>query len=131
MEAYSESFPGGLVVENRPAKAGDMSLIPALGRSLGEGNGNPFQYSCLGNPMDRRAWWATVHRVAKESYTIQRLNNTTIFIQGEKVIPGHAQQEAEIMRNLKSVLESVHHAHAVCHFLETVLVSWDCHNKAP
>ena len=44
---------------------GDVGLIPGLGRSLGEGNDNPLQYSCLENPMDRGAWWATVHRVAK------------------------------------------------------------------
>ena len=45
--------------------AGDTVLIPGLGRSLGKGNGNPLQYSCLENPMDRKAWWATVHGVAK------------------------------------------------------------------
>ena len=42
-----------------------MGLIPGIGRSPGEGNGNPLQYSCLGNPMDRGAWWATVHEVEK------------------------------------------------------------------
>ena len=45
--------------------AGDPGLIPGLGRSPGEGNGNPFQYSCLGNPIDRGAWRATVHGVTK------------------------------------------------------------------
>ena len=45
--------------------AGDMGSIPGLGRPSGEGNGNSLQYSCLGNPMDRGAWWATVHGVAK------------------------------------------------------------------
>ena len=45
--------------------AGDLSLIPGSGRSPGEGNGNPLQYSYLGNPMDRGAWWATVHGVTK------------------------------------------------------------------
>ena len=55
----------GSVVENLPADAGDVSLIPGLGRSPGEGNGNPVQDSCLGNPMDRGAWWATVHGVAE------------------------------------------------------------------
>ena len=45
--------------------AGDMSSVPGFGRSPGEGNGNPIQYSCLGSPMDRGAWWATVHRVEK------------------------------------------------------------------
>ena len=52
------------VAKNPPANegdAGDMGSIPGLGRSLGEGNGNPLQYSFLGNPMGRGAWWATVH----------------------------------------------------------------------
>ena len=62
-------FPGGSVVKNLPANAGDMGLIPGLGRSPEEGNGNQLQYSCLGNPIDRGAWWVTVHRVAKESDT--------------------------------------------------------------
>ena len=60
-------FTGGLSGKESPCKAGDMGLIPGLGRSHGEGNGNPFQYSCLGNPMDRGAWQATVHGVTKES----------------------------------------------------------------
>ena len=49
------------MVKNPPANAEDLGSIPELGR--GEGNGNPLQYSCLGNPMDRGAWWATVHGV--------------------------------------------------------------------
>ena len=56
------------MVKNLPAKAGDVrdvGLIPGSGRSPGEGHGKPLQYSCLENPMDRGAWWATVHRVAK------------------------------------------------------------------
>ena len=63
-------FPGSSVVKNPPAKAGDSrdaGLIPELQRSPGGGNGNPLQFSCLGNPMDRGAWWVTVHGVAKES----------------------------------------------------------------
>ena len=44
----------------------DLGLIPGLGRSPGEGNGNPLHYSCLDNSMDREAWWATVHEVAKQ-----------------------------------------------------------------
>ena len=51
-------FPGGSVVKNPPANAGDVGLIPGLGRTPGEGNGNPLQYSCLGNPMDRGTWQA-------------------------------------------------------------------------
>ena len=58
-------FPGGSVVKNLPASAGDTGLIPGSGRSPGRGNGNLLQYSCLGNPMDRGAWRATVHGVAK------------------------------------------------------------------
>ena len=60
-------FPVGSVVKNLPANAGDMYLIPGLGRFPGEGNGNSFQYSCLGNPMDRGAWRATICGIAKES----------------------------------------------------------------
>ena len=59
---YILAFPGAAVAKNVPANAGnarDEGLIPGLGRSLGEGNGNPPQYSCLGNP--RGAWWATVY----------------------------------------------------------------------
>ena len=51
------------MVKNPPANAGDAGLITRLGRFPGEGNGNPLQYSCLGNLMDRGAWWATVHGV--------------------------------------------------------------------
>ena len=64
---YSENrgFPNGSVVKNPPANIGDTDSMPGLGRSPGEGNGHPFQYSCLGNPMDREAWWATVHGFTK------------------------------------------------------------------
>ena len=57
-----------VVVKNLPANAGDLKdvgLIPGSGRSSGEGNGNPIQFSCLENPLDTGAWWATVHRVAQ------------------------------------------------------------------
>ena len=58
-------FPGGSVVKNLPANVGDTGSNPGLGRSPGEGNGNPLQYSCLENLMDGGAWWAAVHGVAK------------------------------------------------------------------
>ena len=58
-------FPGGSVVKNSSANIGDTGSIPGSGRVLGEGNGNLIRYSCLGNPKDRGAWWATVHSVAK------------------------------------------------------------------
>ena len=59
-------FPGGSVIKNLPANTEDMSWIPGLGRSPGEGIGNPLQCSCLGNPMDRGLWQATVHGVTEE-----------------------------------------------------------------
>ena len=55
------------VVKNLPANAGDSSLIPGSERSPGDGNGNPLQYSCLGNPMDRGAWRTAINGVANES----------------------------------------------------------------
>ena len=61
-----------LLVKNPPASAGDIrdtGLIPELGRSPGGGHGITLQYSCLENPMDRRAWWATVHGVAESEMT--------------------------------------------------------------
>ena len=54
-------FPGVSVVKILPANEGDTGLIPGMGRSPGEGNGNPLQYSCLGNSMDRVSWWGTGH----------------------------------------------------------------------
>ena len=59
------SFPGGSVVKNPPAKAGDSGSAPRSGSSPGEENDNPLQYSCLGNPMHRGAWKAIIHGVAK------------------------------------------------------------------
>ena len=64
----TRDFCGGSVVKKKiPANARDTGLIPGLERSPGEGNSNPHQYSCLGNLMDRGAWWVIVHGVTKES----------------------------------------------------------------
>ena len=81
-------FPGGSVVKKPLVNAGDISSTPSLGRSPGEGNGYPLQYSCVGNPMDRGAWWATVHGVRKELDIAERLSNnskvlSTVFVQYE------------------------------------------------
>ena len=61
--------------------AGGAGSIPGLGRSPGEGNGNPLQYSCLGNPMDRGSWWAKVHGIPKEFDLTFRLNHNTVALQ--------------------------------------------------
>ena len=63
-------LPGGSEVKASASNAGDPGLIPGLGRSLGEGHGNPLWYSSLENPMDRGAWWATVHGVARVGYDL-------------------------------------------------------------
>ena len=73
---YQQSaFPGGS--DGKASHAGDLGSIPGLGRSPGEGNGNPLQYSCLENPMDGGAWLAIVHGVAKSR---TRLSDFTITI---------------------------------------------------
>ena len=61
------------MVKNTPANAGEVGSIPGSGRSPGGGNGNPPQDSCLKNPTERETWWATVHGMARESDTTQRL----------------------------------------------------------
>ena len=68
-------FPGGSEGKASACNAGDLGSIPGPGRSPGEGNGNPLQYSCLENPMDREAWQTTVHGISK-SWT--RLSNKKI-----------------------------------------------------
>ena len=70
-----DGIPGSSVVKKPPASEGDAGLIPGLGRSPGEGNSNPLRYSCLGNPMDREAWRATIHGVTKKSDMTYRLNS--------------------------------------------------------
>ena len=70
ISSLSLGFPVSSVVKkNMPANAGDSGLIPALGRSLGEWNGNPLQYSCLEYHKDKGTFWAIVHGVTKESDT--------------------------------------------------------------
>ena len=76
-------FSYGTVLKNLPANAGDTGEVdstPGLGRAPGEGNGNPIQYSCLENLIDRGAWWATVHGVAR-SWT--RLSDFTFYMEKE------------------------------------------------
>ena len=71
-----------LMVKNPPANAGDIrdvGSISGLGRSPREGNGNPLQYSCLGNPMDRGTWWVTVHGVAKSQTRLEHGHSSHYF----------------------------------------------------
>ena len=67
----SWGFPGGSAVKKLPANTGDVGSIPGSGRSPGGGNGNPLQYSCLGNPTDRGAWQTTVHGVARTDHDLR------------------------------------------------------------
>ena len=70
---FLKGFPGGSVVKkNLPANAGDVCSIPGLGRSSGEEYGNPLQYSCSGKPIDRGAWWATVHGIARSQIQLSK-----------------------------------------------------------
>ena len=92
-------FPSGAVVKNPSANAGDASLIPGLGRFLGGGNGNLFQYSCPENPMDRGAWRAIIHGVA-ESRT--RLSDLAHYMPSIQLIHISVIFLNRPMRNLES-----------------------------
>ena len=74
---HNQGFPGGSVVNNPSASARDVGLILGWGRFPGEGNDNQLPNSCLGNPMDRGAWWATVHWVTTKSEATEQLNNNS------------------------------------------------------
>ena len=87
--AILEGFPGGSEGKASACNVGDLGSIPGLGRSPGEENGNPLQYSCLEIPMDRGAWWATVHGVAKSRtclsdftfFLLRNMENYVILLQ--------------------------------------------------
>ena len=82
-------FPGGGVVKYLPANVGNAGLIPGLRRSPGGGNSNPLQYSCLGNPMDRGAWWATVHGATRMLDTTEQLKKNNKQQSGPR---GHTER---------------------------------------
>ena len=68
------------MVKNPPSSVGDIGSIPGLGGFPGEGNGNPFQYSCLGNSMDKGAWQAVVHGITKELDMTKSLSKLIIYL---------------------------------------------------
>ena len=72
MALFCRDFPGGSEVKASACNMGDLGSIPGSGRSPGEGNGNPLQSSCLENPMDKEAWWATVHGAAKSQTRLSK-----------------------------------------------------------
>ena len=106
----SPGFPGGSVVKNPPANAGGSGLIPALERSPGEEHGSPLQYFCLENSIDRRAWWAATHGVAK-SWT--RLVNSTTTT-------------AVLSPVLKGPVNTCVHNGSICPWLYIVSIAVDC-----
>ena len=81
------TLPWGAEVKASACSAGDLGSIPGSGRSPGEGNGNPLQYSCLENPMDGGAWWATVYGVAKSRTRLSDLTFTFLYVNSLKVCP--------------------------------------------
>ena len=83
-------FPGGAAVKNLPAKAGGMVSIPGSGRSPGEGNGTPLQYSCLTNTIDGGAWWAAIHGVTKSWTQLSDFTYTFHFHALEKEMATHS-----------------------------------------
>ena len=80
-------FPGSLAVKASAFNAGEAGSIPGLGRSPGEGNGNPLHYSCLENPMDGGSWWATVHGIAKSRTQLSEFTFT--FMSMESAMPSN------------------------------------------
>ena len=85
-----KSFPGDSEVKASACNVGDLGLIPGSGRSPGEGNGNPLQYSCLENPMDGGAWWATVHGVARSWTQLRDFTFTFHFHALKKEMATHS-----------------------------------------
>ena len=122
------------MVKNPPANAGDVGSILGSGRSPREGNGNPLQYSCLGNPMDRGACWPTVHGVTKSLTWLSTHTRTLLPNQGAVVLsrgvlrpPAHARW---LSQDLK---QSLSEAVCLCSFKRTqaIIKAWDGNSWHP
>ena len=96
---FDSGFPGGSDGKEPAHSAGDPSSIPGSGRSPGEGHGNPPQHSCLENPMDRGAWWATVHTVAKSRTWLSDYFHSFI-LPGTKI--PHAMEQISLCTTTKT-----------------------------
>ena len=111
---FGASF-GGSVVKNPPANAGDMGSIPRSGRSPGEGNDNPLQYSCLENSIDRGTWWAHIHKDAvdcEDKFSIQ-----IHILNPEKLVQSYYSFLRENKRNIGNILLLVCVCVCTCVFL--------------
>ena len=97
-----QGFPAGSVGKESACTAGDQGSIPGWGRSPGEGNGNPLQYSCLGNPMDRGACWDTVHRVTKSWTQLSNHHNRDTDIENTLVDTAREAAAAAAAKSLQS-----------------------------
>ena len=110
-----------LVVKNLPAKAEDIRdvcLIPGLGRYSGGGHGNPLQYSCLENPMDRGAWQARVHRVTKNRTWLKWLSTHVHIWNLEKSYESERESHSIVSDSLRP------HGYTVCRILQTRILEW-------
>ena len=107
--SFLMSFPGGSDGKKSARNVGDLGLIPGLGRSPGEGNGNPVPYSCLENPMDRGTWWATVHGISKRHGWVPNISHFILFDEMLAHVLGHFLVELfvfEFERSLYSLYTS-------------------------
>ena len=107
-EGTIQGFPSGSVGKESASQAGDLGLIPGLGRSSGEGNGYLLQYSCLENSMDRGAWQATIHGVARSRTRLKQLSSSSsrdVGVPGDSVVqnpPANAGDTGSIPRSGRS-----------------------------
>ena len=92
-------FPGGSYGKESACNVGDPGSIPGSGRSLGEGHGNPLQYSCLENPMDGGAWWAPIHGVEKSQDTTELLTHSSVRCQRRHLVVLTATATATLLQS--------------------------------